>query len=273
MNLDASQIQELLTQINKASAAILDIYQSNDLGIETKKDNSPLTLADKTSHDILVTELEKLYPEIPILSEEGADIAYEVRKDWQYFWVIDPLDGTKEFISGNGEFTINLALVKEDKPVFGVVAAPTKDTVYFANKGQGAYKKENKNCPQPIKANKELRQKTIVARTRSHKNKKEEPILAKLGPAETIHAGSALKFCLVAEGKADIYLRGGPTMEWDTAAGQCIAAEAGAETYTIDGKPFLYNKDNLLNPGLICTANPEILNKLELTPADGDKKA
>ncbi|MCF7870195.1 MAG: 3'(2'),5'-bisphosphate nucleotidase CysQ [Candidatus Omnitrophica bacterium] len=265
MNLTSQQINTLLKQVNKASAAILDIYQSADLEVKTKKDNSPLTLADRTSHDILVAELKKLYPDIPIISEEGASIAYQVRKSWQYFWVIDPLDGTKEFISGNGEFTINLALVQSDQPIFGIVAAPTKDTVYFANQGSGAYKKENNNLPQPIKANKKSKDKIIVARTRSHKNEKEELLISKLGQTETIHAGSALKFCLVAEGKADIYLRGGPTMEWDTAAGDCIAAEAGATTYTIDGKPFLYNKESLLNPGLICTANPEIINKLGIS--------
>jgi 3'(2'), 5'-bisphosphate nucleotidase len=262
MFLNNNQIQEILNQVEKASLAILDIYQSSDLEIETKKDNSPLTLADRTSHDILVTELKKLYPDIPILSEEGADVAYEIRENWQYFWVIDPLDGTKEFISKNGEFTINLGLVKDNQPIFGVVAAPTKDTVYFASQGSGAYKKENNNSPQSIKAKEKTNQKIIVARTRSHKNQKEELLISKLGQTETIHAGSALKFCLVAEGKADIYLRGGPTMEWDTAAGDCIAAEAGAKTYTIDGKPFLYNKQSLLNPGLICTANPEILNKV-----------
>lgn len=262
MKLTTAQITDILKQVNKASAAILDIYKSADLEIEYKKDNSPLTLADKTSHDVLVLGLKRIYPDIPILSEEGQDVSYQIRKNWKYFWVIDPLDGTKEFISGNGEFTINLALVKEDKPVFGIVAAPTKDTIYFANKGEGAYKKEDDNAPEKIEASKVTKGKTVIARTRSHKNKKEEPIIAKLGLTKTIHAGSALKFCLVAEGKADIYLRGGPTMEWDTAAGDCIANEAGATTYTIDGKPFLYNKQNLLNSGLICTANPEIKSKI-----------
>jgi 3'(2'), 5'-bisphosphate nucleotidase len=262
MKLTSQQISALLKQVNRASVAILDIYQSANLDIEYKKDKSPLTLADKTSHDVLVLGLKRMHPDIPILSEEGAAISYETRKQWPYFWVIDPLDGTKEFISKNGEFTINLALVKGNKPIFGAVAAPTKGTVYFANQGNGAYKKENNNPPQPIKAKEKTNQKIIVARTRSHKDEKEAGIIAKLGSSETIHAGSALKFCLVAEGKADIYLRGGPTMEWDTAAGDCIAAEAGAKTCTIDGNPFLYNKQNLLNPGLICTANSEIANQL-----------
>ncbi len=262
MNLTTAQITDILKHVNKASAAILNIYKSANLEVEYKKDNSPLTLADKTSHDVLVLGLKRMHLGIPILSEEGQDISYQIRKDWKYFWIIDPLDGTKEFISGNGEFTINLALIKDNQPIFGVVAAPTKDTVYFANKGEGAYKRENDSALEKIEARKETKGKIVIARTRSHKNKKEEPILKKLGQTETIHAGSALKFCLVAEGKADIYLRGGPTMEWDTAAGQCIAAEAGAQIYTIDGKAFLYNKQNLLNPGLICTANSQILKKI-----------
>ncbi|MBD3263715.1 MAG: 3'(2'),5'-bisphosphate nucleotidase CysQ [Candidatus Omnitrophica bacterium] len=262
MHLTAEQINVLLSQIDKASSAILDIYKSSDLGISTKKDNSPLTLADKVSNQILTDKLKEIYPAIPILSEEGGGYPYELRKTWKYFWLLDPLDGTKEFISGNGEFTINLALIKGDTPLFGIVCAPTRGVVYFAQKSRGSYKKETGKLPQQIKARIKAEKETIVARSRSHKNKRENEIIEKIGLVKTIHAGSALKFCLVAEGTADIYLRGGPTMEWDTAAGQCIAENAGALTFTLEGNPFLYNKPSLLNPGLICTANKNIITKL-----------
>lgn len=254
MELIEKKKKEILSLVDKAAEAVLDIYKSVNLGIKKKKDNSPITLADEASHHLLTAGLKKLYPDIPVISEEEKITPYNIRKNWPYFWLLDPLDGTKEFILKNGEFTINLALIEKDTPIIGIIAAPTKRLVYFAAKGGGAYKKEAEGSLCPIKAKNQPGNTLVATRSRSHKNKREESILAKLGKTKTIHAGSALKFCLVAEGRADIYLRGGPTMEWDTAAGQCIAAEAGAKTYTLEGQPFLYNKKSLLNPGLICTA-------------------
>ncbi len=263
MQLSRQAVKDILFQVDLASAAILDIYRSSDFRIELKKDNSPVTLADKTSNKILISSLSRFYPDVPVISEEAESVSYKTRRDWPYFWLIDPLDGTKEFIAKSGDFTINLALLKKNKPIFGVIAAPQRGVVYFAEKKGGAYKKEANKSPEPIIANKKTNESIIVVRTRMHKNKKEEEAISKIGSNQTIELGSSLKFCFVAEGKADIYLRGGPTMEWDTAAGHCIAAEAGAKIYTLSGQPFLYNKKSLLNPGLICTANKEILDSLE----------
>lgn len=262
MELTKTDIAAILSDLNQAAAAILDIYRSADLEVEIKKDNSPLTLADKTSHQIITSSLKKLYPDIPVISEEAKLAPYKVRKNWHYFWLLDPLDGTKEFISKNGEFTINLALIRGSQPIFGAILAPVEKVIYFAQKDRGAYVKKAGSTPKLLRARTESRKTIVVARTRSHKNKKEEPIISKLGRIKVISAGSALKFCLVAQARADIYLRGGPTMEWDTAAGQCIAAESGAKTFCLDGQPFLYNKESLLNPGLICTANQELIKKI-----------
>lgn len=260
---------DLLTAIHAALAAgkvILEIYASADFGIETKADKSPLTLADRAAN-ARIQELLAATPH-PVLSEEGRDIPHEERRMWSTFWLVDPLDGTKEFIKRNGEFTVNIALIENGCPVLGAVYAPVLDTLYFAAKGAGAYKLGAASayagrsldetvgasvalpCAQP-----EAGVYTIVG-SRSHQT----PEFAAFASArEKEHErvavrsiGSSLKICLVAEGTADVYPRLGPTMEWDTAAGHAVAACAGCGVARVDtGEPLTYNKPSLLNPYFI----------------------
>ncbi len=249
-------IEGLLLLAENASEQVMKVYESSSHGARRKKDNSPVTRADTLSNNILTSGVKKLYPEIPVLSEESGEIPYEKRKSWEYFWLIDPLDGTREFLSRNGEFTINIALIEKQSPIFGLVSVPSRKAVYYACRGRGAYVKDQGGRIRRINAARLPKGATIVvARSRSHSNEAEDEIVKRLGPAKTLHAGSALKFCLVAEGKADVYLRCSPTMEWDTAAGQCVAEEAGAGVSAMDGAPFLYNKESLLNPGFVCAVD------------------
>lgn len=244
----------------KAGVAILEIYNSEDFGVEIKEDKSPLTKADKAANDVIVAGLEKYYPEIPILSEEIKETPYNERKDWEYFWLVDPLDGTKEFIKQNGEFTVNIALIHNGEPVLGVIDLPVKSTTYFARKG------ENKTCykveegvKSTIKAIKPTGDTCIVMASRSHLNEDTQNFVDSQKETypniEFVSAGSSLKFCFIAEGKANMYPRYAPTMEWDTGAGQVIAECAGATVVEAKtGKPLRYNKENLLNPYFLVKA-------------------
>ncbi|MFQ5963390.1 MAG: 3'(2'),5'-bisphosphate nucleotidase CysQ [Candidatus Scalinduaceae bacterium] len=256
-----------------AGEAILDVYDS-DFAVEHKDDKSPLTLADKRSHEIIADDLKKTTTVnnqiLPILSEEGRDIPYDERKKWEYFWLVDPLDGTKEFIKRNGEFAVNIALIHANKPILGVIYVPVKDTFYFAATSLGAYKVLNseimtaklsmkellyKSQKLPLSANNKKDSPTIIG-SRSHATKELSEFIEKIkdkhGEVKLISAGSSLKFCLVAEGKADVYPRFGPTMEWDTAAGQVIVEQSGGRVIDIQAKePLRYNKHNLLNPFFI----------------------
>ncbi len=245
-------IERILAIAEKAGKATLDIY-NRDFNIEEKDDRSPLTEADKKSNEIIIEGLIQHYSDIPYISEEMKQTAYEERQEWNHFWLIDPLDGTKEFIKKNGEFTINIALVENQTPVLGVIYVPVKDIFYYAQKGMGSFKMENGSKAQPISATTEInKDKLVVVGSRSHggdtlnvylEKKREE-----YGEVELISSGSSLKFCLVAEGRADIYPRTGPTYEWDTAAGHSIVLESGKSVYDFEsGKPLLYNKENLLN--------------------------
>jgi len=235
----------------KASEKILEIYHNEDFSkvVDFKDDNSPLTLADKASHKIIEEELLKKYPDIPLISEEGQQIDYETRKDFEYYWLIDPLDGTKEFIKRNGEFTINIALIKKNIPVVGLIYVPVKSVLYYGEEA-GALKIEHgeKNS---IKVNNRHNQLTAV-RSASHASPEEDKILKEHDVVKTISRGSSLKFCMVAEGSADIYYRHGPTMEWDTAAGQAIVIAAGGKVLNQEGEPFAYNKKNMLNSSFLC---------------------
>jgi 3'(2'), 5'-bisphosphate nucleotidase len=232
----------------KAGQAILEIYQSADFGIEIKPDDSPLTKADLAAHNIIVAELQKITPDVPVLSEESASIPYKTRKKWDKYWIVDPLDGTKEFIKRNGEFTVNIALIERGHSILSVVYVPVQDITYSAAKGYGAFKKENESRTQ-IHTTKPAREKPIVVGSRSHMSQDVIDYLEKLGEHELVSMGSSLKFCLVAEGKADLYPRLGLTSEWDTAAAQCIVEQAGGRVVTLDNQSLLYNtKDNLLNP-------------------------
>ncbi|MGE4017457.1 MAG: 3'(2'),5'-bisphosphate nucleotidase CysQ [Cyclobacteriaceae bacterium] len=241
----------------EACAAILEVYNSNNFETELKGDNSPLTLADKKSHEVIERHLKATG--IPILSEEGKDIPYEARKNWHRLWLVDPLDGTKEFIKRNGEFTVNIALIENQQPILGVVAVPVTGEVFFGGIGLGVTKR-SRNSKFEIQDLKSKQSEILnfesgirVVASRSHMNDETKAFIEKLGPTEIISAGSSLKFMLLAEGKADIYPRFGPTLEWDTAAAHAILNALGLSLKKTDGGEELkYNKENLLNPYFIA---------------------
>ena len=243
----------------EASKDILTIYKSDDFEIESKEDNSPLTKADKAAHNIISSILQE--SKIPILSEEGKSIPYETRKYWNKLWIVDPIDGTKEFIKRNGEFTVNIALIENNKPVIGVILAPASGVLYFSEKIMGAFKSttnldyfnpENLLAEAlPLPLNHENKVYTVVA-SRSHLSKETEAYVENLrtkhGEVKFISIGSSLKLCMVAEGKANCYPRFAPTMEWDTAAGQAICEAAGFQVLDFKTKKsMIYNREDLLN--------------------------
>ena len=243
----------------EAGKAILEIYHSGGFDVEIKGDNSPLTKADTSSHNVIMSFLTKT--NIPVLSEEGKAISYEERKNWKQLWIVDPIDGTKEFIKRNGEFTVNIALIKNQKPLIGVIFVPVTGVLYFSTKTKGAFKvfvdQENFDIDVLISNAIQLPSKreddtfTIVA-SRSHMSPETESyvkeMLNKYGAVNLISKGSSLKLCMVAEGSADCYPRFAPTMEWDTAAGQAICEHAGFEVLDWKTKKaMLYNREVLLN--------------------------
>jgi len=265
----------------RAGEAILDVYDS-DFTVEQKEDKSPLTLADKKSNEIIENVLEQTVTvnnsTVPILSEEGKEISYEERKKWEYFWLVDPLDGTKEFVKRNGEFTVNIALIHKHKPVLGIIYIPVKDVFYFAAKDFGTYKLENSEIltddlsieqlidkSQKLPLDNNNKTSFTVIGSRSHTSEEFSEFMKRLNEKyeniEFISSGSSLKLCLVAEGKADVYPRFGPTMEWDTAAGQAIVEQAeGTVMDTQTNEPLSYNKSNLLNPFFIVSRQGTSLN-------------
>lgn len=238
-------IEELAAE---AGSAIMEIYQSDDFGVDHKEDDSPLTQADLAAHKVIVKGLSELTSDIPILSEESAEIDYEERKKWTKYWLVDPLDGTKEFIKRNGEFTVNIALIDQGKSILSVVYVPVTQVSYSAAVGVGVFKREE-GKKHSIMVMKNSRFKPTVVGSRSHMSDEVKDYLDRLGQHELVSMGSSLKFCLIAEGKADLYPRLGLTSEWDTAAAQCIVEQAGGCVVTIDGEPLKYNtKESLLNP-------------------------
>lgn len=245
-------MNELLKNVEslaiKAGDAIIDIYESGDFGVDHKSDDSPLTKADLASHRVIVSGLESLTPDIPILSEESASIPFEERQTWKKYWLVDPLDGTKEFIKKNGEFTVNIALIDQGKAVLSAVYVPVTQVSYTAATSVGVFKRED-GKKSSIMVKKNSRFKPTIVGSRSHMSEEVSDYLGRLGQHDLVSMGSSLKFCLVAEGKADLYPRLGLTSEWDTAAAQCIVEQAGGHVVTLDGKPLMYNtKDSLLNP-------------------------
>ena len=234
-----------------AGEKILEIY-GQDHSINTKADNSPLTAADIASHHCLVDGLNRVQPKLPVLSEESAKISYSERKSWEYYWLVDPLDGTKEFIKRNGEFTVNVALIHQNKPIIGVVYVPVLNDCYFAAEGCGAYKQSGLAVAKPISVRDQAPDLVTVVGSRSHKTGDLADYLARLGKHKIKSIGSSLKFCLVAEGSADLYPRMGPTCEWDTAAAQCVVEQAGGAVTKVNGTPLQYNtKESYLNPFFI----------------------
>lgn len=258
--LDKIDVQDVVQIASDAGTAIMEVY-AKDFAVEFKEDESPLTEADKAAHIIIVNGLEQLNQslaeEIPVLSEEGKNIPYEERKNWEYFWLVDPVDGTKEFVKKNGEFTVNIALIHRDTPVLGVVYAPALNETYWAKTGEGAFKDGQ---PLPLSKSNEDQNYNVVA-SRSHMSDETKAFIEQIEtdkPKELVSIGSSLKICLVAEGKADIYPRLGPTMEWDTGAAHAIVEAAGLQLKTYADSSYskhVYNKENLLNPWFVVGSN------------------
>jgi 3'(2'), 5'-bisphosphate nucleotidase len=251
-------INDIIALAVEAGKAILEIYNT-DFDVEKKDDNSPLTKADMAAHHTIVDGLSRLTPELPILSEESATIPFQERDRWQRYWLVDPLDGTREFVKRNGEFTVNIALIENHEPTLGVVYTPVTGVTYYAARSQGAYKiAAGQKQAQPIHTRRMTAEKTIVAGSRSHRGDSLNNFLERLGDYDIISMGSSLKSCLVAEGSADIYPRLGPTSEWDTAAAQCVVEEAGGQLVTLDMQPLRYNtKDSLLNPHFLVIGDKD----------------
>jgi len=248
----AALLPEVLDAVAAAGAAILEVYATAH-DVEYKADDSPLTRADRAAHEILAARRAAITPQRPVRSEEHeAGHSCALRGQWREYWLVDPLDGTKEFISRNGEFTVNVALVRDHRPVLGVVAAPALGLTYYAAEGVGAFRREDGGTPEPIHT-RPAADPLVVVGSRSHRGDSLDGVLARLGAHELRPMGSALKFCLVAEGSADLYPRLGPTSEWDTAAAQAVVEMAGGAVTTLDGAPLRYNeRDTLLNPHFLA---------------------
>ncbi len=250
--MDREELRWLLDVAKEASLlagkAILDIYNSEDFRVERKDDDSPLTIADKSAHNIILSHLRKT--NIPVLSEEGRSIPFSERKNWSHLWIVDPLDGTKEFVKRNGEFTVNIALFFKGKSVLGVVYAPVLDKHYFGGIGLECSVKEKQKTQSLVGSvgfdSQKVGQKVVASR--SHLNKETQDFLNGLQEPEITSMGSSLNFMLLAEGKADIYPRFAPTMEWDTAASHAILLGLGMKINDMDDNPLKYNKEDLLNP-------------------------
>lgn len=251
------RLQKLLPHIvslaHKAGEAVMKIYSQPEIVTSYKHFDSPLTCADTESHNIIVEDLRAFMPMLPVLSEESKTVPYEARREWRRFWLIDPLDGTKEFIQRNGEFTVNIALVKNGRPVLGVVHAPAMDVTYFAAEGVGAFKQMARSRTHPIAANGRQSERLKVVVSRSHPSSQLQALLDRIGPHECVGMGSSLKICLVAEGAADLYPRLGPTMEWDTAAAHCVVETAGGTITDIAGRALKYNKSDMHNPDFVVS--------------------
>ena len=277
----AKWLQTAIVGAITAGRTILEVYDSTDMGVEKKADDSPLTRADRRSHEIITAAIGGF--SIPVLSEEGRDIPFAERRQWPRMWIVDPLDGTKEFIKRNGEFTVNIALAEEGVPTMGVIYVPVTDTLYFADQARGAFMRSACAATGVDKASathqgglddiiaasvrlpvpKDPERPFTVMGSRSHATPELTAYVAamreKHGDVDFISAGSSLKICKVAEGKADVYPRLGPTMEWDTAAGQAIAVASGARVVRHDnGEPLSYNKADLLNPWFVVERPPHL---------------
>jgi 3'(2'), 5'-bisphosphate nucleotidase len=235
-----------------AGQRILEVYR-RDFGVEHKHDQSPLTEADRVAHELIVARLRALTPPLPVLSEESTASEYSARATWQRFWLVDPLDGTKEFIKRNGEFTVNIALIEHGRPVLGVVHVPVRGETYSACTGVGAFRQKGGAAPESIHVRRFTGTRPMVVASRSHAGKETEAFLHSIGEHDVTSMGSSLKFCLVAEGKADVYPRLGPTMEWDTAAAQCVVEQAGGRVTDVHGHALRYNKPDLHNPWFIVS--------------------
>ena len=257
-------IEKILQVSKDAGESILDIYNNADPKIELKEDKSPLTAADISSHTIIVNRLRNITPKIPIISEEDCNIPLAVRSNWKEYWLIDPLDGTKEFINRIGEFTVIIALVRDNKPILGIIHVPVKNETYRGSKEFGSFhikaNQEKESISVANKNNNTIR----IAASRSHPSKRLNLLLKELNNYEILNIGSSLKFCLVASGAADIYPRFGRTSEWDTAAGEAIVESAGGYVCALKGELMTYNtKHNFLNPDFLVSSSKNLILELQ----------
>lgn len=260
MSVAGLEMDRVVRLVHEAGELIMQWY-SDPGGIEEKKDKSPLTAADRAAHEHLVAGLSRMSPSIPVLSEESPPGATEGREDWERYWLVDPLDGTKEFLKGTGEFTVNVALIEGSRPTVGIVHVPALGSTYRASDTWGAEKAERDSTFSSIQTRPFDPHSPVLVGSRDHAGPSVQGLAGALGPAvEFTSLGSSLKFCLVAEGRADLYLRDRPTMEWDTAAAQCIVERAGGGVYGVEepsGMPLQYNKSSLLNPSFLCVGDPQ----------------
>ncbi|MBS0396427.1 MAG: 3'(2'),5'-bisphosphate nucleotidase CysQ [Proteobacteria bacterium] len=249
-------LTDVVALAREAGAAILDVY-AGEFDVTRKGDDSPLTVADLRSHRIISAGLAALAPEVPVISEEAELPPLAQRGAWDWLWLVDPLDGTREFVDRSGEFTVNIALIHRQVPVLGVLHQPLSGVDYYAAAGGGAFRQGRDGVAERIAARPRIEGPPRVVGSRSHRGSRLDPFLARLGPHEFRPLGSAAKFGLIAEGSADLYPRVGPTSEWDTAAGQAIAELAGAHVVGRDGRPLRYNaRETLINPDFVCYADP-----------------
>ena len=253
---DEKLLNPLLDIARAAGEEIMRIY-AGEFTVDMKEDKSPVTDADLAAHRVINTDLQRITSGMPVLSEESAGIPFSERGRWESYWLVDPLDGTKEFINKNGDFTVNIALIQRGVPLLGVVYVPVTGMSYYGCAGVGAFKRDRDGQASPIKVRKLIEGAPVkVVASRSHRGPLLDGYLEKLGPHETVSRGSSLKFCLVADGTADVYPRLGPTSEWDTGAGHAVVLAAGGQVIGMDGKPLPYNsKDSLLNPHFIAYAD------------------
>jgi len=253
-------IKQLIEISKEAGKAILEVYNT-DFDYQIKEDLSPLTKADTISHNIICERLKALTPNIPILSEENSDVPFNKRSLWKQYWLVDPLDGTKEFIKRNGEFTVNIALIRKNRPVLGIIFVPVTNEAFYGHKDGGSFYITENSSAEKIQVTNSNKRSIRVVSSRSHPSKELNSFLEKINNNRTISVGSSLKFCLIASGKADIYPRFGPTSEWDTAAGDAILSFAGGSIVDFSGEPIQYNKNkSSLNPNFIAS-NDKIIPK------------
>jgi 3'(2'), 5'-bisphosphate nucleotidase len=244
-------LEPVIALVGEAGAAIMAVYAS-DFAVEHKDDKSPLTAADRAAHHLLDDGLAALPGGYPVLSEESASIDWAVRRSWSRYWLVDPLDGTREFVKRNGEFTVNVALIDGDRPILGVVLAPALAELYYAAAGLGAFRRGADGQDSRLRTRPPASPLGVAA-SRSHLDARTQALLDRLGAHERIGLGSSLKFCRIAAGEVDLYPRFGPTSEWDTAAAQCVLEQAGGAVIRSDGQPLRYNsKDSLLNPDFLA---------------------
>ena len=265
----------LLSEITRiaveAGREIMIVYESaHDVDVEEKADGSPLTSADRNAHDLICDRLDALTPEIPLVSEESIGLDTDERLAWACLWLIDPLDGTKEFIQRNGEFTVNIALIEQGQPVLGVVHIPARRVSYFAAHRKGAWRQTESHAPEKIRTQSYRGGAARMAASRSHSGQPverfREALKARSGqPVQAVAMGSSLKICLVAEGQADVYPRLGPTSEWDIGAAHCVLNEAGGSILDCNGNQLVYNKRDLRNPWFIAMGDPTY-NWIDLCP-------